>query len=80
MPYFNTNSETLAKKLCACLNKQLGYNGVYYFTRKNLFYANKYGKHQVKINKGQAMKLNIDPKIGCEFTEEEIIELLKQND
>jgi hypothetical protein len=80
MPYFNTNNENLAQEICDYLNKRLGYDGIYYFTRKNSFYAKKDGKHQVKINQGQAMKLNIEPKIGCKFTEEEIIELLKQND
>lgn len=78
MPYFNTNDEALAQQFCDCLNNQLGYNGVYYFTRKNPFYAERDGKHQVKINRGQAMRLNVDPKVGCQFTLDEVIELLNR--
>ena len=77
MPYFNTNDESLAQRLCEKLNKRLGYNGIKYLTSKNETYIKKHGKYQVKINQGQAMNLNIDPEIGCQFSSEEVSDLLK---
>ena len=79
MPYFNTNNKELATKFVDFINKKLGYNGAKFFARYEIRFIEKYGEYRVGLNVGQSMKTGIDPKLGSMFTEEEIIELLKNN-
>ena len=80
MPYFNTNNKELAVGFVNHINKKLGYNGAKYFERVKPEFIEKYGLYRTGLNMGQSAKTGIDPKIGSMFTEEDVIELLKQND
>ena len=77
MPYFNTNNKELAIGFVNHINKKLGYNGAKYFERVKPEFIEKYGLYRTGLNVGQSMKTEIEPKIGCGFTEKEIIELLE---
>ncbi|MDA3840573.1 MAG: hypothetical protein PF572_05800 [Patescibacteria group bacterium] len=79
MPYFNTNDKELANNFVNLINKKLGYNGAVYFVRVKPEFIEKYGLYRTGLNMGQATKTGIDPKLGSGFTEEEVIELLKDN-
>jgi hypothetical protein len=80
MPYFNTNNKELAINFVNLINKKLGYSGAKYFERIEPEFIKKYGLYRAGLNMGQSVKTGIDPKVGSMFTEEEIIELLKNND
>ncbi len=79
MPYFNTNNKNLATGFVNHINKKLGYSGAKFFIRVKPEFIEKYGLYRTGLNVGQSMKLKIEPKLGSMFTEEEIIELLKND-
>ncbi|MDD3281607.1 MAG: hypothetical protein PHC83_08570 [Bacteroidales bacterium] len=85
MPYLNTNSLDLAVGFYDYINKKLlekkGYMGAKFTSRIDEKFIEKYGKFRIGLNDYQSPLLGITPKNGSGmFTEEEIIELLKQND
>ncbi len=85
MPYLNTNNVELAIGFHDHINKKLlekkGYMGAKFTSRVDEKFIKKYGKFRIGLNDFQSPLLGIAPQNGGGmFTEEEIIELLKQND
>ena len=85
MPYLNTNNVDVAINFYDHINKKLlekkGYMGAKFTSRVEKKYIEKYGKFRIGLNDYQSPLLSIVPKNGSGmFSEEKVIELLKQND
>ena len=79
MAYFNTNNKDLAYGLYGLINRLLGYRGAKFFKRDEDVFIKKYGLYRVGLNNHQEEKINLSPKEGSMFNEEEVRDILRFN-